>query len=1057
MKRGDILSRVKEYDEMNISQIPALEVLNKIGYTIISPEKAEQMRGNLYNVVLKDILYERLTAINSFEFKGCTYKFSEKNIQQAILDIDEALTDGLIKTNEKIYDSLILGRSYPESLSVMDGTKSFNLNYIDWENPENNVFHVVEEFSVEREDGQGTVRPDIVTFINGIPFGVIECKKASISISQGISQMLRNQGKEYIPQLFKFVQIVVVTNKNETQYATTGTPKKFWSLWKEDKESNEYKWFEETLVETVTCRIPTVQDKNIISLFHPKRTIEIMRFFTLYDKNVKKIARYQQYFAIKEIIRTIEETDRNGNRQSGVIWHTQGSGKSLTMVMLSRYILSQFADIHPQVLVITDRIELDSQIHQTFNHSRLRAERAISGRHLVELINNNGADIITSLVHKFDTASKHQKPVKSKNIFVLIDESHRTQYGELNIKMKKVFPNACYLGFTGTPLMKKDKSTMKKFGGRMIHKYTIKDGVEDGAIVPLLYEGRLVEQTVNRNAIDKRIEMITRNLAEKQAEELKKKWSKFEAIASSEQRIRLIADDIYIHYTKFYKGTFAKAMLATASKFDAIRYKESFDEYGDLKTAIVISPPDQREGYDEVDEEPKDRVLKFWNKMMEAYSDPQKYEDHIKSEFIDGDELEILIVVDKLLTGFDAPRASVLYVDKPMKEHTLLQAIARVNRLYEGKDFGLIVDYRGLIQELDSAMRTYSGAGLENFDGKDLEGALVDVISIVGKLRESYSNVVAIFKGIKNKQDKEEYELLLGDEALRNDFYNQLSNFGKYLGIALESEHVYNAIGEDDIKLYKREFKFYQELRASVKLRYSDTIDHKEYEAKMRNLMDTYIAAEDIIQITAPVDILNEKEFEDELMRLGSPRAKADAIRTRMTKRISEKWDENPAYYKKFSERIEEIIEQYKEKRISELEYLEKMRNVMNDFRKGYSGTTYPEKIKHNIHAQAFYGVVKEELEDERYYEAGVTELVAEDGPIYNYEGILAEIAMEVDVIIERHCKVDWHDNPDVHKKISQEIDELLYLVKKKHFPKMTFDQIDTMIENIKTVALRRY
>jgi type I restriction enzyme R subunit len=1057
LKRGDTLSRVKEYDEMNISQIPALEVLNKIGYTIISPEKAEQMRGNLYNVVLKDILYERLTAINSFEFKGCTYKFSEKNIQQAILDIDEALTDGLIKTNEKIYDSLILGRSYPESLSEMDGTKSFNLNYIDWENPENNVFHVVEEFSVEREDGQGTVRPDIITFINGIPFGVIECKKASISISQGISQMLRNQGKGYIPQLFKFVQIVVVTNKNETQYATTGTPKKFWSLWKEDKESIEYKWFEETLAETVTCRIPTVQDKNIISLFHPKRVIEIIRFFTLYDKNIKKIARYQQYFAIKEIIRTIEETDRNGNRQSGVIWHTQGSGKSLTMVMLSRYILSQFADIHPQVLVITDRIELDSQIHQTFNHSRLRAERAISGRHLVELINNNGADIITSLVHKFDTASKHQKPVKSKNIFVLIDESHRTQYGELNIKMKKVFPNACYLGFTGTPLMKKDKSTMKKFGGRMIHKYTIKDGVEDGAIVPLLYEGRLVEQTVNRNAIDKRIEMITRNLAEKQAEELKKKWSKFEAIASSEQRIRLIADDIYVHYTKFYKDTFAKAMLATASKFDAIRYKESFDEYGDLKTAIVISPPDQREGYDEVDEEPKDRVLKFWNKMMEAYSDPQKYEDHIKSEFIDGDELEILIVVDKLLTGFDAPRASVLYVDKPMKEHTLLQAIARVNRLYEGKDFGLIVDYRGLIQELDSAMRTYSGAGLENFDGKDLEGALVDVISIVGKLRESYSNVVAIFKGIKNKQDKEEYELLLGDEALRNDFYNQLSNFGKYLGIALESEHVYNAIGEEDIKLYKREFKFYQELRASVKLRYSDTIDHKEYEAKMRNLMDTYIAAEDIIQITAPVDILNEKEFEDELMRLGSPRAKADAIRTRMTKRISEKWDENPAYYKKFSERIEEIIEQYKEKRISELEYLEKMRNVMNDFRKGYSGTTYPEKIKHNIHAQAFYGVVKEVLEDERYYEAGITELVAEDGPIYNYEGILADIAMEVDVIIERHCKVDWHDNPDVHKKISQEIDELLYLVKKKHFPKMTFDQIDTMIENIKTVALRRY
>lgn len=1051
------MTKANEYDEVNISQIPALEVLNKIDYTILSPEKAESMRGNLYSVILKDILYERLYEINSFEYKGKRHKFSEKNIRQAMLDIDEALTDGLIKTNEKIYDSLLLGRSYSENLSNTDGNKSFDINYIDWDHPENNVFHVVEEFVVEREDGQGTVRPDLVTFINGIPFGVIECKKSSISISQGISQMLRNQNKEYIPQLFKFTQIVMSTNKNETQYATTGTSKKYWSIWNEDVDSDENAWFKTELEKAVTNRIPTIQDKTVIALFHPKRITEIIRFFTLYDNNVKKIARYQQYFAIKEIIKTIKETDKNGNRQSGVVWHTQGSGKSLTMVMLAKYILSEFAEVHPQVLVITDRIELDSQIHQTFNHSKLRADKATSGRNLVKLINSNSADIITSLVHKFDTASKHQEPIKSKNIFVLIDESHRTQYGELHIKMKNVFPNACYIGFTGTPLMKKEKSTMNKFGGRLIHKYTIKDGVEDGTIVPLLYEGRLVEQTVNRNAIDKRIEMITRNLTEKQAEELKKKWSKYEAIASSEQRIRLIADDIYIHFTKFYKDTYAKAMLATSSKFDAIRYKESFDEYGDLKTAIIISPPDQREGYDEVDEEPKDRVVRFWNKLMESYSDPVKYEEHIKSEFVDGDELELLIVVDKLLTGFDAPRASVLYIDKPMKEHNLLQAIARVNRLYEGKDFGLVVDYRGLIQELDSAMRIYSGAGLENFDGKDLEGALVDVISVVGRLRESYSNIVAIFRSIKNRADKEEYELLLADESIRNDFYEELSSFTKYFGIALESEHVYNALGEENIKLYKREIKFFQELRASVKLRYSDSIDHKEYEDKMRNLMDTYIAAEDVIQITAPVDILNEKEFEDELLRLGSPRAKADAIRTRITKSISSRWDENPTYYKKFSERIAEIIEQYKEKRISELEYLEKMRTVMNDFRKGYSGTIYPEKIKHNVHAQAFYGIIKEVLEDDSFYMKKQATEVLEDIPVYNYEGILADIAKDIDIIIERNSKVDWHDNLDVHKKISQEIDGLLYLMKKEYFPKLTYDQIDIMIENIKTVALRRY
>lgn len=1037
------MGRSQEYDELNISQIPAIEVLGEIGYKLISPEKAEMMRGNLYKVILKDVLYERLNLINEYEYKGNKHKFSEKNIQQAMLDIDEALTDGLIRTNEKIFDSLSLGRSYPEKVSETDGVRSFNVNYIDWECPENNVFHVVEEFSVEREDGHGTVRPDVVLFVNGIPFAVIECKKASISVDQGISQMLRNQGKDYAPQLFKYAQIVMSTNKNGTKYATAGTPKKFWSVWKEDQGSCEYLWFENELNKAVIGRIPTCQDKSIVAIFHPERVLEIIRFFTLYDKNVKKIARYQQYFAIKEIMKTITETDKNGNRQSGVIWHTQGSGKSLTMVMLARYILSELASIHPQVLVITDRVELDGQIHQTFNHSRLKAARASSGRNLVELINDNGADIITSLVHKFDTAAKHQDPVKSKDIFVLIDESHRTQYGELHIKMKNVFPNACYLGFTGTPLMKKDKATINKFGSRMIHKYTIKDGVEDGAIVPLLYEGRLVEQTVNRAAIDKRIEMITRNLNEKQAELLKAKWSKFEAIASSEQRIRLIADDIYLHFSQFYKGTFAKAMLATNSKFDAIRYCEAFEEYDDIKVAVVMSAPDQREGYEEVDEEPKDRVIKFWNKMINGYSDPQKYEEHIKSEFVDGDSIDILIVVDKLLTGFDAPRASILYVDKPLKEHNLLQAIARVNRLYEGKDFGLIVDYRGLIQELDSAMKTYSGAGLENFDGEDIQGALVDVVGTIGSLKQAYSNLVGIFKSVKNKNDKEEMELALADDEIRDDFYLELGQFGKYLGIALESEHVYNALGENELLHYKRELKFYQELRAAVKLRYSDSIDNKEYEVKMRNLMDTYIAAEDVINITAPVDILNEAEFEEEILRLGSPRAKADAIRTRMTKSLNEKWDENPTYYKKFSDRIEEIIAEYKAKRISDADYLQRMNEVKNDYRKGYSGNIYPEKLKHNIHAQAFYGVTKD--------------ILREKFDIYELDDVLADLSIDMDMVIEKCSKVDWHDNPDVHKAITRSLYDLLYMLKKKHLTDLTYDQIDRIIDTIKTVALRRY
>ncbi|MGR6117626.1 type I restriction endonuclease subunit R [Aeribacillus composti] len=1035
------MAREKSYDERYISQGPAIEVLQKLGYQYLSPEEAERMRGNLHHVLLTTVLEEKLKELNSYEYQGRIYQFSESNIRQAIRVLDEPLTNGLVKTNEVIYETIMNGRSYTEFLP--DGSKkSFTIQYIDWNNIENNVFHVVEEFEVERMDGRGTVRPDIVLFVNGIPFAVIECKKASISMNQGISQMIRNQGKDYAPQLFKFVQMVMSTNKNETKYATCNTPKKFWSVWKEEKEE----WLQNWLDKTVEGRLPTMQDKNIISLFHPERLLELTQFFTLFDKDVKKVARYQQYFAIKEIIKTIEERDENGNRQSGVIWHTQGSGKSLTMVMLAKFILSELRGYNPKVIVVTDRVELDKQIHKTFSHTRLKASRATSGSHLVDLINDNHSDIVTTLVHKFDTASSKQKPIESRDIFVLVDESHRTQYGELHLKMKKVFPNACYLGFTGTPLMKKEKNTLIKFG-KLIHKYTIADGVRDKAIVPLLYEGKMVEQSVNQKAIDHRLEMITRNLNDKQKEEVKQRWSKYEKLASSEQRIYLIAEDINKHFVENYKtqGSQFKAMLATNSKIEAIRYLEAFEELSDLNCAVVISPPDQREGHEVVDQESKDKVQRFWKRMMDRYGTPEKYEDAIKDEFVNGDELDLLIVVDKLLTGFDAPRATVLYVDKPMKEHTLLQAIARVNRLYEGKDYGLIIDYRGLLDKLDEAMQMYSGAGLENFDPEDLKGAIYDVISVIGSLRQYYSDLWQIFAPIKNKNDREEYEVWLEDEERREEFYGVLSNFGRNLGIALESEKIYNTLPPEELQKYKKDFKFFQDLRKSVKLRYSDTIDHKEYEAKMQKLMDNYIAAEEVIRITNPVDILNAKAFEEELERLQSKRAKADAIRTRLTKSVHAKWDENPSYYKKFSERIQEAIQEYKDKRISEAEYLNRMKDIMNDYRRGESSERYPEVIKENRNAQAFYGVTKDILSETK-----------ETAASYD-TNTLGDLALKIDEIIQEHQKVDWHDNVEIHNRIAQELDDLLFDFKEKHNLDIDFDTIDKIIEQIKTVALRRY
>lgn len=1024
------------YSEVNASQNRAIEVLMNLGYIYLDSNEVNQMRRSMSSVILEDVLRAKLKELNKYEYRDKLYPFSDKNIEQAIKDLDVPLVDGLIKTNEKIYDLLLLGKSYEEVIPEEGVKRSFSLHYIDWENIKNNVFHVTKEFVVDRMNGKGTVRPDIVCFVNGIPFAVIECKNPHVSINQAISQMIRNQGTEYIPQLFKFVQAVLAMNKNEVKYGTSGTSAKFWSVWKEEK-TPEY----EAIVESVVpYRMPTVQDKAIVSLLHPKRLIELTQYFIVFDQNVKKIARYQQYFAIKEIIKTINQYDENGNRQSGVIWHTQGSGKSITMVMLARYILSEMRHVHPKIIVITDRINLDKQIHSTFLHTRLKPARATTGRDLSELLVNSGVDIITTTVHKFDLAAQSLDPITDPNIFALVDESHRTQYGELHHKMKKLLPNACYLGFTGTPLMKKEKNTMHKFG-RLIHKYTIKDGVEDKAIVPLLYEGRMVEQSVNQKAIDKRLEMITRKLSDKQKEEVYKNWARFEKIASSSQRIKLIAYDINEHFVRNFKGTSFKAMLATSSKKEAIDYLYAFEELGDINCAVVISPPDQREGHEEVNKESKDYVQQFWNERVMPYGGEEQYEEIIKNEFVNGDELELLIVCDKLLTGFDAPRATVLYIDKPLKEHNLLQAIARVNRLYEGKDFGYIIDYRGLVKELDDALDVYSGAGLENFEGSDLKGAMVDVINVLGQLREAYTNLKNLFLNVK--PDIQAYEVYLKDEALRQEFYKRLSIFGRYLRIAISSETVYFALSEDEIETYKKDFKFFQELRRSVKIIYSEKIDHKVYEAQMQKLMDQYIAAEDIIRVVEPVEITDTERFDQELETITSDRGKADAIRTRLTKQISKQWQENPAFYQKFSERIHEILEEYRQKRINDAEYLKQMLETRERFMKGDSGQQYPTVIQQNINAQAFYGVTKSILE-----------------PLIDIEGkdeVIAQFALEVDKIIQDNRKVDWYDNPDVHKRMQRELDNLLFKYKKEYFNDLTYRDFDRIIQENMKVALIRY
>lgn len=1024
------------YLEVNASQKPAIALLQSMGYTYISPEDCEKQRGSRYHVLLKDILRGQLRRLNRYSYAGAENEFSAANIERAMEELDEPLTDGLVRTSEKIYDALLLGKSYPETVG---GGKSlsFNLKYIDWEHPENNLFHVTEEFAVESQDKLHNARPDIVLFINGIPFAVIECKAPHISVDQAVEQMIRNQRADYIPQLFKYAQIVMATNKNVVKYATAGTPKKFWSVWKKQDTA----FLDSRLAQLVADRAPTEQDRNMISLFSRERLMELTRYFVLFDANVKKICRYQQYFAIREIIKTIAQQDSKGNRQSGVIWHTQGSGKSLTMVMLAKYILMELAVCNPRVVIVTDRKELDGQIAATFAHTRLNPAWATSGRHLVELVTNGKADVITTIINKFNTAERLEAKNNSRDVFVLIDESHRSNYGSMAAKMRTVFPNACYIGFTGTPLMKREKNTLTKFG-KLIHKYTIQDGVGDGAIVPLIYEGRFVEQKVDEENIDMWFQQTTKRLTDPQKEDLRRKWSSIRRLTSTDARIKRIALDINNHFLLGFEDTGFKAMLATNYKRDAIRYLKCFEQFGDLNCAVVISPPDMRESVDDIDEGTDNMVIEYWEKMMKQYGDADTYEEAMKNKFCDG-EIDILIVCSKLLTGFDAPVCQVLYIDKGLKEHGLLQAIARTNRLHDGKEYGLIVDYRGLIQKLDAAMDMYSGAGLENFEGRDLRGVVIDVLEALGQLRTAYTNLIDLFADVKDLSDTEAVEVALADEKKREQFYNLLCAFGRALNLVLNSEQAYAALPGEERKKYQDRFVFFSKVRRSVKIRYCDAIDNSEYEPLMQNLLDTHLSVAGLKQITNPVDILNKDDFERELEELGSLRAKADAITSRLSKSISAKYEENPAYYDSFSKRIKDALDQYKEKVISEAEYLAKMRSIMEDYHSGKSSVSYPERIKHNVHAQAFYGVITALFDDAQV--EGMTPDFA------------AEIAEEITAIIAKHSRVDWTNNQTIHNRISQDIDDLFYAYEKNRGLVLSFDLIDKVIENVKTVALRRF
>lgn len=1061
--------------EKLISQIPALRLLINLGWEYLTPAEALDARGGkTASVFLDRVLEEQLRTINQIDFRGHTEPFSEGNIATAIRRLRDERFDGLIRTNEKLFDRLALGTTLPQTIA--GDTKSFPLHYIDWRDWSRNKFHVAAEFEVARTASQDTRRPDIVLFVNGIPLAVIENKSPNAKVEgggspveQAVSQMVRNQGVHEIPRLFGFVQLVLALAVGEAKYATVGTSAKYWAVWKEEKLDKEAlsKLVGQSLSPEVNDRLFSgefsearpyfdklakkkrreiaEQDKAIYSLCRPERLLELAERYVLFDGGDKKIARYQQYFCVRRILDRIQHRDQDGSRRGGVVWHTQGSGKSLTMVMLAKGLAldlpRQGADDF-KVVLVTDRIDLDDQIYGTFKNCGTTPVQATTGRHLAKLLGGHQSRIITTVIDKFETALQVVQKVEGDNIFALVDESHRGHFGETHARMKRVIPHACFIGFTGTPVVKREKTTIGQFGG-LIHCYTITEAVKDKAVVELLYEGREVPQTVDAAQIDRWFEEWTEGLTKKQKADLKKKYATSGSLNKTEQRVMAIAWDISKHYTQTWKGTPFKAQLVAPDKATALLYKRFLDEFGKVTSEVLISGPDEREGYEEVDqveeltEDDTAKVVAFWNRMMAKHGGAAEYQRNLINAFSHSENPEIIIVVHKLLTGFDAPRNTVLYLCRPLRDHTLLQAIARVNRLYEGKEFGYIIDYVGVLQNLDKALDVYGK--LADFDEADLVGTVIPVSDEIAKLAQRHSDVREIFNTLPNNQDQEAYERLLADEALRERFYQRLSLFSRTLGLALSTVSFHEQTPASRVNRYKEDLKFFQMLRRSVQRRYQEVINYDEYDARIRKLLNQHVGTSEVELVVQPLNLFDATQREAELARLGSDASKADAIAHQTKKVISTKMQEDPAFYKKFSRMLQDVIDDWRARRLSDADYLATVRDI-SDKVVNRSGDNLPERISYEEVAPAYFGEVREVLAN-----------YSVDG--FDAVECSADAALAIDrIVLERRC-VDWTHNDDVQNRMKTEIEDLLFELKDKHNISLTLEDIDQILDRCIDIA----
>ena len=898
----------KGWNEEALSETPAVQHLERLGYTYVPSETLEAERESLKETVVSKRLARALKKLNPW--------LSDDNLHKAVRAVTGLQAATLIEASEKTYTTLTYGIALEQDLG--DGKKSHPVRFFDFEDPTNNDFVVTRQYRVQGP--KKNIRPDLILVVNGIPLVIIECKSPTLgeawkldaldqfSRYQEMEDRFRDLGSR---KLFETIQVLVATCGQAAVYGTTLTPHRFYVEWK----TPHPKTVEQ--LERELGRKPNAQEVLFEGMLTPVNLLDLVRSFIVFERDektgrtIRKLCRYQQFAAVNKAIERARVANGPTER-GGVVWHTQGSGKSLTMLWLALKLRRDTAHQNPTLVIVTDRKDLDEQIAKTFTACGFpNPDQAESVRDLRDLLTGPPGKTILTTVQKFQEVERRGEGTKRRNrdefpllsaasnIFVLADEAHRTQYGGLAANLRRALPNACFFGFTGTPIDKKDRSTLQTFGG-YIDTYTIEQAVADGATVPIFYESRLPELRILGNSLDAVFDRVFTDRTDEEREAIKKKYANESSIAAAPKRVEAICLDLVDHFQKYIQPNGFKAQLVAVSRETAVLYKETLDRLNAPQSAIIIS------GSSSDDEH-----------LVRHHMSEEQRKDAIKRFCKASDPLSILVVCDMMLTGFDAPVEQVMYLDSPLKEHTLLQAIARVNRVYnDAKTYGLVVDYWGVSEALQEALAIFSPL--------DVKGAMSPKGDELPRLEARHAAAMRFFVRVKDKDDLEVCVSVLEPEDVRAEFDLAFKRFAASLDMILPDPRALPYVGDA---------KWLGKIRATAGAKFRDhKIDISDCGAKVRKLIEEAVIA-DGIQILVKQVSLFTPEFDEKIKALRSDAAKASEMEHAIKDEIHVKLDEDPAFFSSLRERLEKIIDDRKAKRIDAVQQLKLFEQLRSELR----------------------------------------------------------------------------------------------------------------------------